>query len=239
MSIRVTIWNEYRHEKDISHMASKVYPQGIHNAIKEALSVNDTLIIKTATLDDLDCGLPDELLDSTDVLIWWGHAAHEEVPDALADKIQQAVLKGMGFIALHSSHMAKPFVKLMGTSCTLRWRDNDRERLWNISPSHPITCGIGEYIELPVEEMYGEFFDIPTPDELIFLAWFSGGEVFRAGCTFNRGYGKIFYFQPGHETNPIYYDENIKKILMNSVLWAAPHNRRKQLTCLNPPSLEI
>jgi trehalose utilization protein len=238
MSIKVTIWNEYRHEKISDHQASKVYPKGIHNAIKEALSVDNTLEIQTASLDDPDCGLPDELLNSTDVLIWWGHSAHNEVPDALADKIQKAVLKGMGFIALHSSHESKPFMKLMGTSCTLKWRDNDRERLWNVNPSHPITNGIGEYFELPIEEMYGEFFDIPKPDELIFLAWFSGGEVFRAGCTFNRGYGKIFYFQPGHETNPIYYDENIKKILLNAVKWATPQIRRKELNCPNPPSLE-
>ncbi|MDF2567181.1 MAG: trehalose utilization protein ThuA [Oscillospiraceae bacterium] len=238
MSINVTIWNENRHEKDENHAASKVYPNGIHNTIKEALSMNENLVIRTATLDEDYCGLPDEVLDQTDVLIWWGHSAHAEVPDSLAEKIQQAVLKGMGFIALHSAHLSKPFVRLMGTSCTLQWRDNDRERLWNVNPSHPIAKGIDKYIELPREEMYGEFFDIPKPDDVVFLGWFAGGEVFRSGCTFQRGYGKVFYFQPGHEEYPVYHDQNIQQILRNAVDWATPLARREELSCPNPASLE-
>jgi trehalose utilization protein len=70
--------------------------------------------------------------------------------------------------------------------------------------------------------MYGEFFDIPKPDEVIFTGWFSGGEVFRSGCTFSRGYGKIFYFQPGHEEYPIYYMPEIQKIICNAARFCTP-----------------
>lgn len=237
MSINVTIWNEGRHEKTIENVKS-IYPNGIHNAIAEGLSVNEDFIIKTATLDDPDCGLTDDILESTDVLLWWGHAAHNEVPDELVNKIHQAVLKGMGFIALHSSHYSKPFIKLMGTSCSLKWRDGDRERLWVVSPTHPIAQGLPENIELPQEEMYGEHFDIPKPDDTVFIGWFAGGEIFRSGCTFTRGYGKVFYFQPGHEEYPIYYDENIKKILTNAIRWAAPMKRKETISSPKFPSLE-
>jgi trehalose utilization protein len=111
----------------------------------------------------------------------------------------------------------------------LRWREaNELERIWIVNPSHPIAAGLpvnaeadAEHFELPQTEMYGEFFDIPQPDELVFISWFEGGEVFRSGCTFQRGAGRIFYFRPGHETYPIYYDLNVKRVLANSVLWAA------------------
>lgn len=231
MPINVTVWNEFRHEKE-SEQIKKVYPNGIHNAIADFLKENEDFNVRTAVLDDPECGLTDEVLDWTDVLIWWGHEAHQEVPDIIAEKVQQSVLKGMGFIPLHSAHFSKPFMRLMGTSCTLRWRDGDKERIWVCAPSHPIANGISEYFELPVEEMYGEYFDIPKPDETVFIGWFSGGEVFRSGCTFTRGHGKIFYFQPGHEANPTYYNENIRKILVNAVNWAAPTSKVKIIECI-------
>lgn len=126
--------------------------------------------MRTATLNDPDCGLPPEVLENTDVLIWWGHKAHDEVPDELVERVHDRVLRGMGFIALHSAHFSKPFKRLMGTSCALHWRDGDFERLWTVNPAHPIAKGIGEYVEIPVEEMYGESFDIPEPDELVLWA---------------------------------------------------------------------
>ena len=163
---------------------------------------------------------------------------HHLVPDHVVDRIQKAVLNGMGFIALHSAHVSKPLIRLLGTSCTLKWRDNDRERVWITSPSHPIAAGLPEYFELPQEEMYGEYFDIPTPDEVVFMGWFAGGELFRSGCTWRRGLGKIFYFQPGHEEYPIYYNEYVVKILKNAVRWAAPSKRIEGFICPNAPLLE-
>ncbi len=113
----------------------------------------------------------------------------------------------------------------MGTTCDLKWREADeKERLWVVDPSHPITEGIGEYIELEKEEMYGEHFDIPAPDELVFVSWFEGGEVFRSGATFKRGKGKIFYFRPGHETYPTYHNEDIQTVIRNAVKWAGNTN---------------
>jgi trehalose utilization protein len=156
-------------------------------------------------------------------LLWWGHIAHDEVSDAIADKVKRRVLKGMGFIALHSAHYAKPFKSLLGTTCSLKWREaNDKERLWNTMPSHPILEGIGEYFDIPKEEMYGEPFTIPNPDEQLLISWFTGGEVFRSGATWRRGSGKIFYFRPGHETHPTYHQAEVQKIITNAVRWAKP-----------------
>lgn len=222
MKTKVTVWNEFRHERQ-EGKAKDMYPDGLHMVIKAFLDSTGEFELKTATLDEPEHGLTDEILDKTDVLIWWGHKAHGEVRDDIVEKVHQRVLKGMGLIVLHSGHHSKIFKKLMGTSCNLKWREaNENERLWITEPGHPIAEGIGEYIELDREEMYGEFFDIPTPDSLVFVGWFKGGEVFRSGCCYHRGYGKVFYFQPGHETYPTYYQENIQKVIINAVKWAKP-----------------
>lgn len=218
---RVFVWNEYYHE--LHHEAVREnYPDGIHGCIAAFLGENKDLEILTGTLADPDQGLPDDVLNTIDVLIWWGHVRHDEVSDELAEKIQQRVLNGMGLIVLHSGHYSKPFKRLMGTSCSLQWRDDDRERIWTVLPQHPIAQGIPESFEIEREEMYGERFDVPTPDELIFLGWFAGGEVFRSGCTWYRGTGRVFYFQPGHEEYPNYHQPEIQQIIKNAVQWATP-----------------
>jgi len=223
--VRVTVWNEFRHEKVHEKVAS-VYPQGIHSAIAEGLEAAGGFTVATATLDEPEHGLTDAVLDSTDVLIWWGHMAHGDVQDEIVNKVHQRVLRGMGLVVLHSGHFSKIFKKLMGTSCDLKWREADeKERIWVVNPGHPIVEGIGEYIELAQEEMYGEHFDIPQPDETVLVSWFEGGEIFRSGCCFTRGAGKIFYFRPGHETYPTYYNPQVRKIISNAVNWAAPSKR--------------
>ncbi|WP_096155844.1 MULTISPECIES: ThuA domain-containing protein [Bacillus] len=221
--LNVTVWNEFRHEQK-NPVVRDIYPEGIHGAIANFLKEEHN--VKTATLDEADHGLTDEVLKETDVLIWWGHIAHDEVSDEVVEKVKKRVLEGMGLIVLHSGHFSKIFKTLMGTSCDLKWREADeKERLWVVDPSHPIVEGIGEKIELEREEMYGEHFDIPAPEQLVFLSWFEGGEVFRSGCTYSRGNGKIFYFRPGHETYPTYHNEEIQKVIKNSVRWAAPTKR--------------
>jgi len=220
--IRVTVWNEFRHEK-VHEAVAKVYPDGIHMQIARFLSENHDMTVRTATLDEPEHGLTQEVLDATDVLIWWGHMAHREVKDEVVDRVQQRILNGMGLIVLHSGHFSKIFRRMMGTNCSLKWREaGERERLWVVDPGHPIAAGLGPYFELPHTEMYGEFFDIPQPDALIFISWFQGGEVFRSGVAYHRGKGKVFYFRPGHETFPIYYDPNVQKVITNAVRWAAP-----------------
>ena len=224
--IKVTVWNENRHEKK-NPVVSEIYPKGIHGAIAEFLQKEDHEV-RTATLDEQEHGLTDEVLANTDVLVWWGHLAHDEVQDEIVEKVQQRVLDGMGLIVLHSGHFSKIFKKLMGTSCDLKWREaDDKERLWVVDPAHPIAEGIDEYIELEKEEMYGEHFDIPAPDELIFTSWFEGGEIFRSGCTFKRGNGKIFYFRPGHETYPTYHNEQIQQVIKNAVNYVKPVDRKR------------
>ena len=219
--IRVTVWNEYRHERNDKQVAA-IYPEGIHATIALALE-RANFRVRTATLDEPEQGLSDEVLAATDVLVWWGHQAHGEVRDEVVTRVQERVLNGMGLIVLHSGHFSKIFKRLMGTSCDLKWRvGEDSERLWVVAPGHPIVEGIGEYIEIEHEEMYGEHFDIPAPETLVFVSWFTGGEVFRSGCCYTRGAGKIFYFRPGHETFPTYHHADVQRVLANAARWAAP-----------------
>jgi trehalose utilization protein len=226
MSINVTIWNEYLHEKSEERIA-KVYPRGIHGALEEELSVDKNLEIRTALLEMPGHGLSEEILRNTDVLIWWGHLAHDRVSDETAEMVAGHVRLGMGLVVLHSGHYSKPFKKLMGTACSLSWREiGESERVWIIDPSHPICQGLGPYFELEHEEMYGEVFDIPAPDELLMIGWFKGGEVFRSGCVFQRGRGKIFYFQPGHEEFPTFHKPEVVRILKNAVYYLRPSFRR-------------
>ena len=221
-SIRVTVWNEFRHEKEDDKIRA-VYPKGIHEAIAEGLRQHPDFQVRTATLDEPEHGLTEAVLKETDVLSWWGHMAHDDVKDEIVERVHARVLEGMGLIVHHSGHFSKIFRKLMGSTCDLKWREADeKERLWVIEHGHPIVEGIGEYIELDAAEMYGERFDIPAPDTLVFVSWFQGGEVFRSGCCYHRGCGKIFYFRPGHESYPIFYRDDIRRVIANAVRWAAP-----------------
>ncbi|SNZ17030.1 Trehalose utilization protein [Natronoarchaeum philippinense] len=219
MATTVTVWNEYVHEREHEAVAD-LYPDGIHGAIADALG-DAGFETQTATLDDEEHGLTEEVLDETDVLTWWGHAAHDEVEEHVAERVKQHVLDGMGLLVLHSAHLSKPFRKLMGTSCGLKWREAaETERLWVTNPAHPIADGIDDYFEVPEAEMYGEHFDVPEPDSLVFTSWFEGGEVFRSGCCYHRGQGRVFYFRPGHETYPVYHQEEVQHVLANACEWA-------------------
>lgn len=219
--IRVTVWNEFRHERN-KESVKAIYPDGIHETIAAHLRKEPDFEVRTATLDEPEHGLPQSVVDETDVLFWWGHGYHREVSDEVVDRLHKAVLDGMGLVALHSAHYSKIFKRLMGTTCSLKWREaGDNERIWVVEPGHPIAEGLPEAIELEKEEMYGERFDIPEPDTLVFISWFKGGEVFRSGCCYHRGNGKIFYFRPGHETHPTYHHPDIAKVLVNAARWAA------------------
>src|SRR5579859_3686094 len=220
-AIRVTVWGEYRHEKSDLAVA-KVYPDGMHEAIAAGLRKQAGFKVRTATLDEPEHGLTDDVLNSTDVMTWWGHLAHGEVSDAVVEKVRQRVWNGMGLIVLHSGHFSKIFKALMGTSCDLKWREaGENERIWVVEPGHPIAEGLGETIEIEHEEMYGERFDIPQPETVVLVSWFPGGEVFRSGCCYTRGKGRIFYFRPGHETFPTYHHPDVQRVITNAVRWAA------------------
>ena len=253
--IRVTIWYENvqesgvlpeelragRSQEDAEHFSRFLeencvrvrsqYPSGVMGTLADYLRNEPDLEVTYVTLQMPEYGLTQDLLDRTDVLIWWSHVAQEMVPDEIAYRVVRRVQAGMGFIPLHSAHKSKPFMYLLGTTGTLKWREGDFCRVWTAAPAHPIARGIPESIELSEEEMYGEPFDIPKPDETVFISWFSGGEVFRSGCTWSRGYGKIFYFQPGHETSPSYHNPYILRIILNAVRWAAPEVMRENFDC--------
>lgn len=220
--IRVLVWGENRHEQ-VEPAVAELYPQGMHNTIREGIEENlgAGARVHTTTLDEPEHGLTEEVLNDTDVLVWWGHAAHAEVSDEVVERVHRHVLSGMGLLVLHSGHWSKIFQKLMGTSCTLRWRsEQDREIVWTVDPTHPIAQGVPHPFIIPQQEMYGEFFDIPAPDELIFLSTFSGGEVFRSGCTWRRGFGKIFFFSPGDQDYPVYHHRDVRRVIANGVSWA-------------------
>lgn len=228
--IKVTVFNEFIHEKQDEEV-KKIYPDGIHMRLKRALEGTDVKV-RTATLDDPECGLSEEVLEDTDVLLWWGHMGHDRVPDEVAARVRDAVLNGMGALFLHSAHHSKPFKLLMGTTGNLGWRESgDLQRVWTLAPSHPISAGVERYFEVENDETYCEPFDIPTPDDLVFVSWYTGGEVMRTGCCWNRGRGKVFYFQPGHETYPVYYNESVIRVIKNAVEWAKPAVRIKQGGC--------
>ena len=222
--LRVTVWGENVHERRDDSVRA-IYPDGMHTAIAAGLEelLGDRVRVRIATLQEPEHGLTPEVLDDTDVLTWWGHAAHGEVQDAVVDRVQAAVLGGMGLLVLHSGHESKLFQRLLGTSCSLRWRnDGERELVWTVDPAHPIAAGVPHPIVIEAQEMYGEQFDIPAPDELVFISSFAGGEVFRGGCSFFRGAGRIFYFSPGDQEYPVYFHPDVRRVLANAALWASP-----------------
>ena len=237
--INVLIFNEFKHEQVHEHIR-QIYPEGMHGAIRDFLQTQEDINVECVTLfkenqevNDLENIITDEKLANTDVILWWGHAYHHYVPDSVAYRVQMAVLGGMGAIFLHSGHHSKPFRLLMGTTCNVDWRENgDMCRLWIVDPSHPITKGLGRYIEVEHEETYCEPFGIPEPDKLLMIGWYEGGETFRSGAIWRRGYGKVFYFQPGHEDFPVYHNKDIQKVIINGVRWANPEGfREKDLYC--------
>lgn len=223
--IRVTIWNEYRHERQEKFIGD-IYPKGIHGCVAEFLSKDPEIKTTLAALDDPDQGLPDEVLNNTDVLFWWGHMAHGEVSDALVEKIRQRVYAGkMGLVVMHSGHHSKVFRSVVGTTGNLSWGRDTKEIIWNLMPAHPIAAGIPDHFTLDCEELYAEPFYIPQPDALVFGCWYETGNIFRGGCCFLRGAGKIFYFQPGHESYPTYYVPEIQTVIRNAVHFVAPTKR--------------
>ena len=236
--IKVTIWNEFRHEKQPGHLSGEIYPDGLHAALRDGLAAPD-LDIRLASLDEPEQGLPEALLDDTDCLVWWGHMAHGEVDDALVKKILKRIWNGMGLVVLHSGHYSKIFQAVNGTSCRLRWREiGESERIWCADPSHPVAEGVPETFNLEHEEMYGEPFMIAPDAHVVFYGWFKGGETFRSGVAFQRENGRIFYFQPGHETYRNYYDPNVLKVIGNAIRWTGTGIRRPYPPMKRPEPLE-
>jgi trehalose utilization protein len=220
--LRVTIWNEHVHERR-EESVRRIYPDGMHSAIADGLRRElGEVRIRVATLGDPEHGLSADVLAETDVLTWWGHAAHDQVRDEVVDRVHARVLDGMGIVVLHSGHKSKIFMRLMGTTCNLRWRSDpggEQEVIWTVNPSHPIASGVPQPIVVPHQEMYGEFFDVPPPDELVFISSFAGGEVFRSGCCYHRGAGRVVYFSPGDQEFPVYHQPEIQRVIANCVAW--------------------
>ena len=236
--LAVTVWNENIHERRVGSRAATLYPEGMHGAIADALAdlLGEAVAVRTATMEQPEHGLAQDVVDTTDVLLWWGHEDHPGVADPVVDRVHRAVLGGMGLVVLHSAHYSKVFRRLMGTTCSLRWRnDADRELVWTVAPRHPIAAGVPDPLVIDQQEMYGEFFDVPPPEELVFISSFSGGEVFRSGMTWTRGAGRVFYFSPGDQEYPVYRHPAVRQVLANAVRWAAPVHRGERLDTTQHP----
>lgn len=221
MPLDVTVWGEYHFEHE-NEIAGETYPDGVHAAIADFL--DEDFEVHTATLADPEHGLTEEVVAETDVLVWFSHLKNDAVDDAVVDRVCRRVLEGMGLIVLHSGCRSKVFRQLMGTSCDRGVRDLvETQRVWVVDPGHPIVDGLQRpYIELPEAQANTEPFDIPEPDRLVMVSWFEGGDVFRSGCCFRRGNGRIFMFGPGHEEYPIYRRDDVQLVIGNAVEWAAP-----------------
>lgn len=218
--IRVTIWNENWDEVRFENV-HKIYPEGIHMAISGFLQKDARLKVQATTPAGDDFGLSQELLDDTDVLIWWGHVIHHLVPQDAVERVCERVLGGMGMISLHSSVYSKPFERLIGKVMNCAYREvGEKERVWVVNPAHSIAWGLKECFEIEHSEVYREPTGLPLPDELVFISWYAGGEAAISGGCYYRGRGRIFVFTPGHEDYPIFYDPSVQQVILNGVLWA-------------------
>jgi trehalose utilization protein len=218
---RIVVWSEGSAPKD-------VYPNDINAAVAEGLKSLRGWDVAAASLKDPDQGFPGDTLAKTDVLIWWGHVHHGAVKDALIEQIVGRVKNdGMGFIALHSSHYSKALRKLLGTDCGFAAYVADGSGLDVTvkAKDHPIARGIDNF-SLAHTERYSEPFQIPEPETVVFDGVYKrpdgSTEASRQGLVWTVGKGKVFYFQPGHETYPHFFDKNVRKILRNAVRWVAP-----------------
>ena len=237
----VVVWSE-------GTAPSNVYPHDINGAIAEGLAGLEGWEVVTANLSDPEQGLPDSLLNRADVLIWWGHKKHGEVKDALVQKIVNRVKEdGMGFIALHSAHFAKPNIALMSIARTKQelldavtpkghvaaWgayvNDCTDLKVTTLATEHPIAKGVPPDFNLAYTERYNNPYAVPTPEQVIFDGVYTkkdGGKVpSQLGFVWTIGKGRMFYFQVGHETCPVYFDPAIRKIIGNAVAWATPEKK--------------
>lgn len=215
-SVRVLAWSE--------HTAPKaVFPDDINNAVAGALCEDPQLTVTTAELVDPGDGVPEEVLASTDVLVWWGHLLHGRVTDAAVARIAAQVRDGgMGFVALHSAHMSKPFTTLIGDDGRLGGvaLDGGKETITVRTPDHPVAQGVSDFV-IGKEESYDEEFGCGHPDTVVFHSAFENGQQFRSGLAYRIGAGRVFYFRPGHEEYPTLFLPEVKQIIRNAVRWAA------------------
>lgn len=238
--MKVIVFSEFNASM-LSEEGVKAYPETLGVCLKELFSEggNDVTLVKLDENGAEEFNQSD--LENADVIVWWAHWYHGKVKDELAQKVISGVHKGQGLICLHSAHKSKVFMGLTGTSGSLKWREvGEKQRLWCVDLTHPINDGLGEFVDIEHEEMYGEPFDIPTPDELVYLGWFQGGEALRSGFVLKRGRGKMFYLNCGHETYPVYKNQGIRKILTNALFYVAPKTPvLKELVCPNVKEFSI
>ena len=216
-ALRIRVWCE-------GGAPRSVYPRDIDGALGDYLDALPHTEVRRARLDEPSAGLADADLDATDVLIWWGRLRHADLPDDRAVAIADRVRAGkLGFVALHASCGSKPFVNLMGTSCEPGgWRDNGRpERVTIAAPDHEIARGVAPFT-IPRTSMYLEPFQVPSPETVVLVSTFSGGETFRSGLTWTVGQGRVAYFRPGHDAFPVLFHPSVRRVVANAARWAAP-----------------
>lgn len=216
----VLVWSE-------ETVSDDVYPNDINSAVAEHLNEHDDLVARAVSIGEPEQGVGEDRLDWADTLVWWGHARHDDVTDETVDRVEAAVTDdGLGFVSLHSAHYSRPFTRLCGTSGDLgevRYEDippGETETVTVEASDHPLARGVSDFA-LPDVEMFGEPFDIPEPDEVVFRSEFEEGGWFRSGVTFTFGEARGVYFRPGHEEFRIYHDPNVRRVIANAVRWTA------------------
>jgi trehalose utilization protein len=212
---RVHVWCEGTAPK-------AVYPDDVDGALAAELQKRPGLAVSRGRLSDAESGLPDAVLDATDVLIWWGRLRHDDVPEARARAVVDRVKAGqIGFVALHASHASKPFRGLMGTPCEPgAWRDDGRpEHVAIKAPAHPIARGVTPFT-IPKTASYLEPFAVPEPETVVLVSSWEPGETFRSGLTWTIGRGRVVYFRPGHDAFPVLFHPAVRQVIANAAVWA-------------------
>jgi len=213
--LRVLLWSERTEPVEI-------YPTGINGALADYLNKQDGIEAKTAQLSDPEAGLGEAALANADVLIWFGHKKHKDVPDEIVERVVRHIReRGLGFIALHSAHYSKPLKVALQASGS--WSDYQNrgwaEQVWVVSPNHPLAKGLKDFT-LPKEEIYTEPFDVPAPEAVILEATWPSGHRTRECMVWTLGKGRFVYLRPGHEEYPTFFIPEMQRLISNAVLWA-------------------
>lgn len=213
--LRVHVWCE-------GTAPRAVYPNDVDGAVADHLGKLPTLQVRRGRLADPSAGLAEDVLDATDVLLWWGHLRHDDVPNDRAEAVVRRVREGkLGLIALHSSCTSKPFKGLMGMACEPGgWREDGRpEHVKIVAPDHPIARGVTPFT-IPRSDMFAEPFEVPAPESVVLVSNWDNGETVRSGLTWTVGKGRVAFLRTGHDAFPVLFHPSVRQIIANATLWA-------------------
>lgn len=107
-TINVVVWDEQQPAQ------KEAYDDFLGNEIASYLEKQSGISVRTVNLASPEKGIADNVLNSCDVLIWWGHVRQFEITPEQGKAIVKRIKSGqLDLIALHSAHWATPFVEAM------------------------------------------------------------------------------------------------------------------------------